>query len=371
MSGPVQRRHRQSLQKGRPGLKKIALPALAIAAVVVTGGAALGLLPGITGLGGLAASLGASAPHSRGAKRRGDRRDHRRHWRLRHDWKPQGRHQGRDRRACHRRGGGRHWRSLRWRRGWRCHRQRNAAVSAGLTGAAEWRRRPALAVSCSGLPNMAGQAATGIGGAVGQAATGNVGSSIASAAPSFASPWHQPRHGVAALAAACSASSAAIRCWRLRGDEGHRRRAPVEGAARPGAQASSQQLRRHRRLPALQRRQRRRAGPREHSTRSSTETGSTNTTPQRSHPAEDGELEHGRHRQGYRCAATKAAGGRRLPQRAARSGRQGSTRGNRTRAATRPTSAPRSRRRLRRVRHQRHEADLPGRPRRAGRARPA
>lgn len=41
-------------------LKKIALPALAIAAVVVTGGAALGLLPGIAGLGGLAASLGAS-----------------------------------------------------------------------------------------------------------------------------------------------------------------------------------------------------------------------------------------------------------------------------------------------------------------------
>jgi hypothetical protein len=43
-----------------PFLKKIALPALAIAAVVVTGGAALGLLPGIAGLGGLAASLGAS-----------------------------------------------------------------------------------------------------------------------------------------------------------------------------------------------------------------------------------------------------------------------------------------------------------------------
>lgn len=43
-----------------PVLKKIALPALAIAAVVVTGGAALGLLPGIAGLGGLAASLGAS-----------------------------------------------------------------------------------------------------------------------------------------------------------------------------------------------------------------------------------------------------------------------------------------------------------------------
>lgn len=41
-------------------LKKIALPALAIAAVVITGGAALGLLPGIAGLGGLAASLGAS-----------------------------------------------------------------------------------------------------------------------------------------------------------------------------------------------------------------------------------------------------------------------------------------------------------------------
>jgi hypothetical protein len=30
-------------------VKKIALPALAIAAVVVTGGAALGLLPGIAG----------------------------------------------------------------------------------------------------------------------------------------------------------------------------------------------------------------------------------------------------------------------------------------------------------------------------------
>jgi hypothetical protein len=41
-------------------LKKVALPALAIAAVVVTGGAALGLLPAIAGLGGLAASLGAS-----------------------------------------------------------------------------------------------------------------------------------------------------------------------------------------------------------------------------------------------------------------------------------------------------------------------
>lgn len=41
-------------------VKKVALPALAIAAVVVTGGAALGLLPGIAGLGGLAASLGAS-----------------------------------------------------------------------------------------------------------------------------------------------------------------------------------------------------------------------------------------------------------------------------------------------------------------------
>lgn len=40
--------------------KKVALPALAIGAIVVTGGAALGLLPGITGLGGLAASLGAS-----------------------------------------------------------------------------------------------------------------------------------------------------------------------------------------------------------------------------------------------------------------------------------------------------------------------
>lgn len=42
-------------------IKKIALPALAIAAVVVTGGAALGLIPAITGLGGLAVSLGASA----------------------------------------------------------------------------------------------------------------------------------------------------------------------------------------------------------------------------------------------------------------------------------------------------------------------
>lgn len=39
---------------------KIVLGALAVAAVVVTGGAALGLIPGITGLGGLAASLGAS-----------------------------------------------------------------------------------------------------------------------------------------------------------------------------------------------------------------------------------------------------------------------------------------------------------------------
>lgn len=47
-------------KKVAPVLKKIVLPALAIAAVVVTGGAALGLLPGIASLGGLAASLGAT-----------------------------------------------------------------------------------------------------------------------------------------------------------------------------------------------------------------------------------------------------------------------------------------------------------------------
>lgn len=41
-------------------LKKILLPALAIGAVVLTGGAALGVLPGITGIGGLVSSLGLS-----------------------------------------------------------------------------------------------------------------------------------------------------------------------------------------------------------------------------------------------------------------------------------------------------------------------
>ena len=42
-------------------VKKIALPALAIGAAVLTGGAALGIMPGIAGAGGLGASLGLSS----------------------------------------------------------------------------------------------------------------------------------------------------------------------------------------------------------------------------------------------------------------------------------------------------------------------
>jgi hypothetical protein len=284
MSGPVQRRHRQDLQKGREGPEEDRA-----AGARDRGGRRhwrRGARPASRHRGiGRLGSFAWRKPLGRGAQRRGDRRDHRRDRRLRH-------HRGASRARSRARPPG--LSPERWRAalaqpsaagGMAGHRQRNAGV--GPDGAAAMAPTTTLAVS-SRLPNMAGQAASGIGGASGRRPTRF---GIRRLRLSHRQ-WHRPRaRRHRDRAAASAASSTAIPCS-LRGAQGHRRRARRR-PEQSRAQAPPQQLRRHRRVyqpydvgsPE-------RAGPRsERFNQVIYGGGSTNTTPQRPHPAEDRELD--------------------------------------------------------------------------------